>query len=206
MSKHLADHLDIARLFERIKNESQHIALVFACAAVTVEMAHVLGGFAKAVRWTDGIIIAVTVALSAAAGIYSMYISRILKRASHKKRVFISYSHDKKDKARELRGLLLKQGAVVWLDENILRPGDDLDAAINSAIESSNAVVAIVSATIGEHTKKELKAATEKNVPVFMVTDNQTPTKQSLLDGIGSVVVVNTQNLAQAMAGALREQ
>ena len=64
----------------------------------------------------------VTVGIALAAGAGSMYIARATKSLSRQQRVFLSYSKEDKETAKELRDALTSQGAKVWFDESELEP------------------------------------------------------------------------------------
>lgn len=105
----------------------------------------------------------------AAFGAFSLYIARVAKRLVRRPRIFLSYSQDNAQQASMLRDALSKRGAHIWFDKTELRPGDEIKATIESAIESSNAVVLMVSDRPGPYVKWELDAARKRHVPVLTV-------------------------------------
>jgi len=108
-----------------------------------------------------------TIMAASIVGVYSSSIARKGRELSKIKRVFLSYSYDSKAEARLLAKALTARGMKVWFDENDLQPGDELRSAISSAIESSNAVIALVSNHVGSHARSELQAAKARQVPVY---------------------------------------
>ncbi len=130
-------------------------------------------------RASEAVVALLTLAATAAAGAASVYIARTAKNMSSHKRIFISYSREEAERAKRLREVLVKRGAYVWFDQNDLQPGDNLRAAIKSAIESSNSVVALLPAEIGKNIKMELHSAIAGNVPVIAVNAG---TSHSFLD------------------------
>jgi len=59
--------------------------------------------------------------------------------------LFLSYAKEDAESVRRIRARLQKAGLQPWLDEHDLLPGQDWDAAIRSAIRSSEAFVAFLS-------------------------------------------------------------
>ncbi len=66
---------------------------------------------------------------------------------SPKRRIFISYSHEPKENAEFVRSLarqLSKAGFEVWLDEERIAAGEDIEAQIKSAIEAADVGLFVV--------------------------------------------------------------
>ena len=61
------------------------------------------------------------------------------------KTVFLSYATKDGDLARDLRRLLQDQGLSVWMDDHVLKPGDDLEDALDQGIEQAQAVLVLFS-------------------------------------------------------------
>jgi hypothetical protein len=61
-------------------------------------------------------------------------------------RVFLSYSHQDSPAAELARRQLAAAGCVVWFDSDRIRPGDRWAAAIESAIDQADIVVALLGA------------------------------------------------------------
>jgi TIR domain len=62
------------------------------------------------------------------------------------KNVFISYSHRDKELATLVAKKLHAEAVPVWFDDWEIRPGDDIEAAINTGLDSSEAFVILVGA------------------------------------------------------------
>ena len=60
-------------------------------------------------------------------------------------RVFISYSHKDKDIVRQIADGLRQHGVEVWLDEDLIAPGEKWIDKINEAVEGSDAILVIMS-------------------------------------------------------------
>ena len=161
-------------------SEAIHVGIGVTAALLGVafsigKLAIDIGGFELAISF--GAVVA-----AALAGAASMYIARATKTLSREPRIFISYSRDNKQVASELRDALAKQGAKVWFDVNDLQPGSDFASSIESAIESSNTVVAVVSNKIGTHLTTELRAAMDRHVPVLALVSNVETAPEYLKD------------------------
>lgn len=59
--------------------------------------------------------------------------------------VFLSYAHADKQKVRRLAEKLRKAGLGVWLDEWVIRPGDDLYLAVEQGLEKSRCLILCMS-------------------------------------------------------------
>lgn len=69
-----------------------------------------------------------------------------------KKHVFISYCHDNKKDVRRLRDDLIREGELVWWDEEIL-PGGDWKLEIKQAMKCAYAVLLCLSNEAGARTR-----------------------------------------------------
>jgi hypothetical protein len=107
--------------------------------------------------------------LIAILGALSLYIARGVKALTRRPRIFLSYSRDNAQQASMLREALTEKGAYVWFGETDLRPGDDLKATVEAAIESSNTVVLMLSRPAGPNVISELDAARARHVPILTV-------------------------------------
>lgn len=74
--------------------------------------------------------------------------------------VFISYSHEDSDFAQRLASELVRKKARIWLDKWELRVGDSLLQRIQSAIQTADALIVVLSkaSVASEWCKKELNA------------------------------------------------
>lgn len=59
--------------------------------------------------------------------------------------VFLSYKSEDEEWVRRLKQALVERGLRVWLDRDEIRPGDRFVRALENGIETSGAVVMIVS-------------------------------------------------------------
>ncbi|WP_293356992.1 toll/interleukin-1 receptor domain-containing protein [Phenylobacterium sp.] len=170
-------------------------------AAAVLGLLGALAQFASDTAFNEAALAAVVTAVTVAIGALSLYIARASKRLSHHPRVFISYSFENKDEARKVSQALEGRGAVVWFDENALKPGDDLHASIRSAIESSNSVVAMLSSRVGEHALRELREAAARHVPVFAILSPDTE-KAAVLANLPNISVLSVSD-PEAIASAV---
>ena len=85
--------------------------------------------------------------------------------------VFLSYSTVDKASADALLKGLESKGVRVWMAPRDVRPGSDYSEAIQDAIETSSAVVAVVSdsANLSRHVKAEIEIAFSRGKPLFPV-------------------------------------
>jgi len=174
-----------------------------SAAALTAAGAGVVGVVSKIaidVQPSEVMIPLVTAAVATVAGFYSLYIARAAKTLVKTERIFISYSREEKEAARELSAALLRRGAKVWIDENELQPGAALKAAVSTAIESSNTVVAVVSGSIGMHLRQELSAAVERHVPIFAVVRAGQRVSKELVDASEQVIMMGGQQDVERIA------
>lgn len=65
-------------------------------------------------------------------------------------KIFISHSHKDKEFVRRLADDLSKEGFDVWLDEDLISPGEQWTDKINEAIENSDVVLIIISSNTSE--------------------------------------------------------
>jgi len=90
------------------------------------------------------------------------------------KHVFLSYSTADQTSADALLRGLESKGVRVWMAPRDVRPGSDYSEAIQDAIETSSAVVALVSdsANLSRHVKAEIEIAFSSGKPLFPVRFN----------------------------------
>lgn len=151
------------------------VAALAPILAASLGVAGLVSRFAIDAKVVEIMIAVGAVVVAAVAGVFSKYIARATKTLPHQPRIFISYSHNEKAKARKLRDVLMEQGAKVWFDENELQPGSDFASSISAAIENSNAMVILASNKVGAHVGAELRAALDRNVPVVALMATETP-------------------------------
>lgn len=65
-------------------------------------------------------------------------------------RVFISHSHEDKQIVSRITDDLRKHGIQVWLDEDLISPGEQWADKISEAFENSNAILVIISHNTAE--------------------------------------------------------
>src|SRR4030088_3733968 len=72
---------------------------------------------------------------------------------------FISYSHQDRDFALQLRTSLQQRGKDIWLDESGIRPAERWELALRRAIEGADAFVFVISTHSAESAecRKELR-------------------------------------------------
>jgi TIR domain len=151
----------------------------------------------------EGFLGSLTLVIAAIAGAASLYIARAAKSVTGHKRIFISYSSDQKPLAEDLRSALFQQGARVWLDEDSLKPGETIST--DSAIESSNSVVAILSNNFDKNISDEISSAISKRVPVIALVPEGVDPKIKI-EGISRVAHISEQNNLRKIAGEVVSQ
>jgi|GEM_PF-2027072 len=80
-------------------------------------------------------------------------------------KVFLCHAHDDKSKARELYRYLKRRGLQPWLDAEDLLPGQAWQVEIPKALESSDAIIILLSKTSVDkegYVQKEIKFALDK--------------------------------------------
>lgn len=85
--------------------------------------------------------------------------------------VFLSYSTSDRPLAEDLWRRLESRGVRVWIAPHHIPPGSDYSEAIEDAIESSSAVVALISAgaNASRHVKAEIEIGFSRGKPLFPV-------------------------------------
>lgn len=85
--------------------------------------------------------------------------------------VFLSYSTADRPLAEDLWRRLESRGVRVWIAPHHIPPGSDYSEAIEEAIESSSAVVALISAgaNASRHVKAEIEIGFSRGKPLFPV-------------------------------------
>lgn len=85
--------------------------------------------------------------------------------------VFLSYSTSDRPLAEDLSRRLETRGVRVWIAPRDITPGSDYSEAIEDALESSSAVVALISdgANASRHVKAEIEIAFSRGKPLFPV-------------------------------------
>ncbi len=85
----------------------------------------------------------------------------------HRLYVFLIYSHADKEAVQDLYTRLTKAGVKVWLDTQVLMPGQDWKTEIRRAILKSEAVIVCLSRQFNKpkgYRHQELKIALERAV------------------------------------------
>jgi hypothetical protein len=85
--------------------------------------------------------------------------------------VFLSYSTADRPLAETLLRRLESKGVSVWIAPRDIPPGSDYSEAIENALDSSSAVVALISqsANASRHVKAEIEIAFSRGKPLFPV-------------------------------------
>ncbi len=92
-------------------------------------------------------------------------------------RVFLLYARVDKEAVHRLYHRILREGALAWLDEEKILPGQDWEYEIRNAIYGSDIVVACISRQFNKHggyRHEELRFALEKanslpEVQIFII-------------------------------------
>jgi hypothetical protein len=137
-------------------------------------------------------------------GTLSLYIARAVKALTRRPRIFLSYSRDNVQQASMLREALRKEGAYVWFDETDLRPGDDLKATVEAAIENSNTVVLMLSHSPGPNVKSELDAARARHVPILAVLGPNVEPPSELRGSRAFALNMDGSNIGEIAAAAMQ--
>jgi len=95
--------------------------------------------------------------------------------------VFIAYSYSDKELARLIARRLRGSGIRVWIDEQDIQPGDEIDSSIRAGLENSDAVVLVIGK--GDHgdswaRREAALALSQKNkhvIPVLASRDADVP-------------------------------
>lgn len=180
------------------------IGPVVSIAAAGVSLIAMAAFAAKQLNISEAIIGLATLLVTAGVGLLSVYLARAAKKLAVKPRIFISYSREDDERARQIRDALVAKGAKIWFDEQQPYRGKDATASIDAAIENSNTVVMILSAHSGPYASEELNAAIRKHVPVVAIVGPG----QELPSGLTErrhVLVLNAGETVDKIAGAVLE-
>ena len=104
------------------------------------------------------------------------------KKLSRSRRVFLSYSHDYKNTAREVTDILRQSGAKVWIDEEQIKPGDSISNTIQGAISDSDTFIALITNQPKENLLYELNIAKNNGLKVIPVLLRQIDLPPDLKD------------------------
>jgi len=117
--------------------------------------------------------------------------------------VFISYSHQDRDFALELRSVLQECGKDVWLDESGIHPAERWEPALQHAIESSDSFIFAISPHSAASTecRKEFDYAVKLKKRVIPVVASSVDRK-TLPPGLGAFQFVPPRGEFEANAEA----
>ncbi|MGB7000853.1 MAG: SUMF1/EgtB/PvdO family nonheme iron enzyme [Halobacteriota archaeon] len=126
--------------------------------------------------------------------------------------IFISYSSEDRDKAKDIAEALKQQGFSVWWDRSIL-PGKTFDTVIEVALDAANCVIVLWSKTSvsSDWVKTEASEGKKKGIliPVLIERDVKIPLAFRLMqaadlrDWKGKLHHPGFDNLLKAVAGIL---
>lgn len=183
------------------RSNIRKIADYSAVCGVIATFAVMVSQITGQLKVSETVVSGLAVAVSAIAGFYSYYVARIANSVSRHRRVFISYSHDQKGKAEEIKNILTREGAYVWLGADDVQPGDKIYDTMNSAIENSNSVIALISGNYDLNIGREIRTAIAKHVPVIAVVPNVSAERAEFALG-GKVVYMDNLSDTNAIANA----
>jgi hypothetical protein len=97
-----------------------------------------------------------------------------------KSQIFLSFSHDDKDRAEAIARALLQNGIAVWIDYRNITPGTpDWEDSIREGLAKSLAVVVLASpqSRRSQYVRSELALARSENLPIYplWIDGNQWP-------------------------------
>lgn len=120
------------------------------------------------VRWE--ILVSLGSALFAfVAGWQSKEIAKQAGKIFGRRRVFLSYAAENEKLARQIAEALRGVGAHVWLDQERIRPGENIHAAILRGIESADSFVAVISTRRSAALSEELSLAKERGIRLIPI-------------------------------------
>ena len=111
-------------------------------------------------------------------------------------RVFLSYSKEDGALATKLTGSLRKAGAKVWLAPEQVRPGENVRAAVEKAIENADAFVVLLSKPRSKWMDAELQMALKKHKRVIPVIASDAADLPPSIKDILAVDVRNDEDRA----------
>jgi signal transduction histidine kinase len=114
-------------------------------------------------------ILAIVTLTSFAIGAGASWFALVLRKLQRRPRVFVSYQQEEAKTAQVIAKRLREHGAVVWLDQERLRPGEDWQRAIEAAVRDSDAFVMLIPHEITPSFHSELLLAQRAGVTILPV-------------------------------------
>lgn len=121
------------------------------------------------------------VAVTMTSVLMSVFLYFLRRRNLGKKKIYLSYSEDDKDKAERIEGILPKETTVK--SSTYIYPGDNLDEIIPNNISSSNICYVLIGDKISALQKYEISKMRKQNkliIPILLSEDMKVP--QNLRD------------------------
>jgi predicted nucleotide-binding protein len=104
-------------------------------------------------------------------GVYSNRLTSAVSKLSRAKRIFLSYSHELEEDVRQISDELREKGAKVWMDQNRIKPGQNLKDEITHAMIDADTVIVFVGKELSPNVMYEIgiaKAKGKKIIPVIL--------------------------------------
>jgi len=114
-------------------------------------------------------------ALGLLAGLLSSYLADFTKKLRTAPRVFLSYSRENERAATKVAEALRSHGALIWMDVERLKAGDEFQSVIKKAIDDADSFVLLLSDNQGSFWKYELGLARSKGLRIIPVLLQDVP-------------------------------
>lgn len=110
-------------------------------------------------------------------GVFSQNIANLLNRLRTSPRVFISYSKQDGPVAHAVADALRSQGALVWMDQERIKPGEKIRDAVERAIQDSRTLIVLLSERSSPDLPLELELAKKAGLRVIpaLVANTEMP-------------------------------
>lgn len=146
---------------------SSTIGAIGAIAGTAISAYELLRYLQFELPWKELALGISTALVAVLAGVFSVYVANSIKRLRIKPRVFLSYSNNDRKAAGQVADALRSAGAVVWFDEEQLKPNQEIKATIEKAIKEANSFVVLLPHEPGPNVFFEIGLAQANNVPVI---------------------------------------
>jgi predicted nucleotide-binding protein len=110
-----------------------------------------------------------SVAVSFLAGVYAKDIAQNLRKLSGAKRVFLSYSSQYEENARELATALRINGAKVWTARERLKVGQSISEVVEQALDDADSFVVLIGPELPRNILYEIGLAKSKKIKIIPI-------------------------------------
>jgi|WetSurMetagenome_2_1015567.scaffolds.fasta_scaffold381290_2 hypothetical protein len=148
--------------------------------AKITDVLSLLGGLTSAVGLAIGILLmtniekewivaGITLFIGLLAGLSSNFLTDKIRKLSHSRRIFLSYSQEDQKIVEEIATSLRGTGAKVWLDKERIKAGQIIQEEIANAIDEADRVVVFIGKKTSPNVMFEIGVAHAKGKKIIPV-------------------------------------